>query len=238
MLRKPLLSFAFASIVALVPMTAKAGIPVIDVTAIANLVQQIGYWQQQIAGMTNQLNQLQQTHAAMTGTRGMQSLLPMSNLQRNYLPPDYAELMNTVNGHSATYAGLSMQIQSVMIANAVLSNAQLGAMTPEMRQIVESGRRSSAMMSALSQSAYQNTSQRFAALQQLITTIGAAGDTKAIQDLQGRVNSEQAMLQNEQIKLQTLYQMAQADQWAQQQRARERSISDVGSVNSLAPVPY
>src|SRR5213075_1619342 len=85
--------------------------------------------------------------------------------------------------------------------------------------------------------AYQNTSQRFAALQQLITMIGAAGDTKAIQDLQGRVNSEQAMLQNEQTKLQTLYQMAQADQWAQQQRLRERSISDVGSVSSLAPVP-
>ena len=101
-MRKSLISFALASIVTLVPMTAKAGIPVIDVTAIANLVQQIGYWQQQVAGMTNQLNQLQQTHASMTGNRGMQSLLPMSNLQRNYLPPDYAELMNTVNGHSAT----------------------------------------------------------------------------------------------------------------------------------------
>lgn len=238
MLRKSLLSFVFALNVALMPMTARAGIPVIDVTAIANLIQQIGYWQQQITGMTNQLTQLQQTHAAMTGTRGMQSLLPMSNLERNYLPPDYTELMNTVNGHSATYAGLSAQIQSVMAANAVLSSTQLGAMTPEMRQIVESGRRSSAMMSALSQSAYQNTSQRFAALQQLITMIGAAGDTKAIQDLQGRVNSEQAMLQNEHTKLQTLYQMAQADQWAQQQRARERSISDVGSINLLAPVPY
>ena len=103
MLRKSLLSFAFALIVALMPMTARAGIPVIDVTAIANLIQQIGYWQQQITGMTNQLNQLQQTHAAMTGTRGMQSLLPMSNLERNYLPPDYTELMNTVNGHSAQY---------------------------------------------------------------------------------------------------------------------------------------
>lgn len=238
MLRKSLVNLAFASLVALMPMTAKAGIPVIDVTAIANLIQQIVYWKQQIEGMTNQLNQLQQTNAALTGTRGMQSLLPTSNQERNYLPPNYAELMNTVNGHSPSYAGLSTQVQSAMAANAVLSNSQLGAMTPEMRQIVESGRRSSAMMSTFSQSAYQNTSQRFSALQQLITSIGAAGDTKAIQDLQARVNSEQAMLQNEQTKLQTLYQIAQADQWAQQQRARERSISDVGSVNSLSPVPY
>jgi type IV secretion system protein VirB5 len=107
-----------------------------------------------------------------------------------------------------------------------------------MRQIIENGRRSAAMISSLSQSAYQNTSQRFAALQQLITMIGATGDMKAIQDLQGRISSEQAMLQNEQTKLQTLYQMAQADQWAQQQRIREQSATDVGSVNSLAPVSY
>ncbi len=238
MLRKSLLGLVFATVMMLAPLPAKAGIPVIDIAAVMNLIQQITYWQQQIAAMTNQLNQLQQTYASMSGTRGMQSLLPMSNLQRNYLPPDYAELMNTINGQSATYAGLSGQIQSVMAANAVLSNTQLGGMTPEMRQVVETGRRSAAVMSSLSRVAYQNTSQRFAALQQLIAVIGAAGDLKAIQDLQGRVNSEQAMLQNEQTKLQTLYQMAQAEQWAQQQRVRERSAADVGSVNSLARVPY
>jgi type IV secretion system protein VirB5 len=237
-MRKTLLAAVLTAMLAIAPMSAKAGIPVIDVTAIANLIQQIGYWKEQIAAMGTQLTQLQQTHAALTGTRGMQSLLPTTPLQRNYLPPDYTELMNTVNGRSTTYAGLAGQIQSAIAANAVLSGAQLGSMTPQMREFVENGRRSSAMAAALSQSAYQNTSQRFAALQQLITMIGAAGDAKAIQDLQGRVSAEQAMLQNEQIKLQTLYQMAQADQWAQQQRARERAMSDVGSVNLLSPVPY
>ena len=47
------------------------------------------------------------------------------------------------------------------------------------------------------------------------------------------------MLTNEQNKLQALYQVAQAEQWAQQQRMREQVIAaDVGSVNSLARVPY
>lgn len=214
------------------------GIPVIDQTAIANLIQQVGYWQQQVTGMSNQLAQLRQTYGSMTGDRGMESLLPMSYQQRNYLPPDYAQLMATVNGQAPGYAGLSNQIQTAMAANAVLSSTQLDAMTPQMRQLVEDGRRASAMMSTLSQSAYQNTSTRFGALQQLITMIGASGDTKAIQDLQGRVGAEQAMLQNEQTKLQMLYQMAQADRWVQEQRIRERAMTDVGSVQSLSNVPY
>ena len=90
----------------------------------------------------------------------------------------------------------------------------------------------------MSQSAYQNTSQRFGALQGLMTAIGAAGDTKAILDLQGRIAAEQAMLTNEQSKLQQLFQVAQADQWAQQQRIRERAAADVGSVNGLGSVRY
>lgn len=237
-MRRSLFSILFAWVVAFAPMQARAGIPVIDVAAVANLIQQIAYWQQQITGMTNQLNRLEQTYDSMTGGRGMESLVPMTNLQRNYLPPDYSELLNVINGSSTTYAGLSGQLQSIMAANAVLTNTQLGAMTPEMRQIVESGRRSAAMVSSFTQSAYQNTSQRFAALQGLITMIGSAADTKAIQDLQGRIGAEQAMLTNEQSKLQTLFQMAQADQWAEQQRRRERAIRGIGNVDALPVVSY
>jgi type IV secretion system protein VirB5 len=226
------------AIAALTAPTAHAGIPVIDRTAVANLIQQVAYWQQQLAGMASQLTQLQQTHASMNGGRGMQNLLPMTTQQRNYLPTSYGELMNTVNGNSVTYSGLSTQVQSAMAANSVLSDAQVGGLTPEMRLLVDDGRRSAAMAQALARAAYQSTSQRFSALQQLIAMIGAAADLKAIEDLQGRVGAEQVMLTNEQTKLQLLYQMMQADQQARQQRARERSILDIGSVETLQAVPY
>jgi type IV secretion system protein VirB5 len=238
-MRKPLTALAFALAIAFAPNAATpAGIPVIDVTAIANLIEQITYWQQQMTAMAQQLHQLQQTHAAQTGDRGMQNVLPVSNQERNYLPPDYAELMRVVSGTSPAYVGLSAQIQSVMRANARLSNAQLNAMPPEARQGVESSRRSAALMSTLTQAAYQQTSTRFAALEQLVTAIGRAPDAKAIQDLQVRVNTEQAMLQNENLKLQTLYQLSLADQRMQQQRERERSLADVGSITTLSSVSY
>src|SRR5688572_13119047 len=101
------------------------GIPVIDVAAVTNLIQQLNQWQRQLTAMGQQLNQLQQTHQALTGGRGMHALLATTYQQRNYLPQDYAELMNTVNGTSQAYSGLAAQLQQAITANAVLSNTQL-----------------------------------------------------------------------------------------------------------------
>jgi type IV secretion system protein VirB5 len=229
----------------LAPLHAKAGIPVIDVTAVANLIQQVMYWQQQISGMQKQYDQLKeskdqltQTHNAMTGSRGMEQLLPTSDLARNYLPPSYGELMSTLNATSGGYAGLASQVQSIMKANSILSGTQLEALSPELRQVVEQGRQSAALLNGMTQSAYQNTSQRFSALQLLINRIASAQDPKAIQDLQARIQAEQNMLTNEQTKLQSLYQIARAEEAAQQQRLRERAATDVGSVRAMSVVSY
>jgi type IV secretion system protein VirB5 len=237
-MRRSILSLAAALFVSLAPMQARAGIPVIDLANLAQAVQQVASWIQQYQQMVQQLQGQAQQISAITGGRGMETLMPMTNAARNYLPPDYAQLMQAVNGASQTYAGLSGQVQSIMAANAVLTSSQLGTMTPAMRQTVEQGRKSSAMLSAMTQTAQQNTSQRFAALQQLITQIGAAGDDKAIQDLQGRIGAEQAMLTNEANKMQALYQMAQADQLVQAQRRREAAIQGIGDVDALPPVRY
>jgi type IV secretion system protein VirB5 len=234
-------SFKVVAVAAAMGLTAPArsqGIPVIDVAAITQLIQQIAYWEEQISSMVDQLNQLRETYSAMTGNRGMEGVLPTTPQQRNYLPSNYAELMGVVNGNSTSYAGLSSQVQAVLQANAVLTNAQMQSLSPETRRVIEQGRKSAAMVATLSQAAYQNTSQRFSALQQLIQTIGTTTDQKAIEELQARVSSEQAMLANEQAKLLSLQQIAQAEQLDLQQRVRERSAADVGSVNTLSRVRY
>lgn len=244
-MHRHLLALFLAAAAFLAPMHAKAGIPVIDVTAIANLIQQVMYWQQQISAMQKHYDQLKaskdqltQTYSAMTGTRGMEQLLQTSDLARNYLPPSYGELLNTLNGSSASYAGLASQVQSIMKANSILSGTQMDALSPELRQIVEQGRQSAAVLNATTQSAYQNTSQRFSALQQLINRIATAQDPKAIQDLQARIQTEQNMLTNEQSKLQSLYQVAQSEALIRKQRVREQSASDIGSAKSLPTVDY
>ena len=244
-MRRFLAALFLAATASLAPPHAKAGIPVIDITAVANLIQQVMYWQQQISGMQKQYDQLKEskdqltrTHNAMTGSRGMEQLLPTSDLARNYLPPSYGELMGTLNGSSASYAGLASQVQSIMKANSVLSGTQLEGLSPELRQVVEQGRQSAALLNGMTQNAYQNTSQRFSALQLLIDRIASAQDLKAIQDLQARIQAEQNMLTNEQTKLQSVYQVAHSEELMRKQRAREQTASGIGSTRSLPTVDY
>jgi len=244
-MRRHLFAFLLAASALLVPLHARAGIPVIDVTAVANLMQQVSYWQQQISAMQKQYDQLQtanaqlgQTYDAMTGSRGMGQLLPSSDSTRNYLPSNYNDLMSTLNSSTGSYSGLASQMQSIMKANSVLSSAQMSALSPELRQVVEQGRQASAMLNGTTQAAYQNTSQRFSALQQLVDAIGRTNDPKAIQELQARIQAEQNMLTNEQTKLQSLYQVAQSEELARRQRIREQSTTGIGTVKSLPSVSY
>jgi len=244
-MRNCLVPLFLATAASLTPPHAKAGIPVIDITAVANLIQQVMYWQQQISAMQKQYDQLKEskdqltrTHNAMTGSRGMEQLLPTSELARNYLPASYGELTGTLNGSSASYAGLASQVQSIMKANSILSATQLEGLSPELRQIVEQGRQSAALLNGMTQNANQSTSQRFSGLQLLIDRIASAQDPKAIQDLQARIQVEQNMLTNEQTKLQSLYQVAHSEELMRKQRAREQAASGIGSMRSLPAVDY
>ena len=90
------------------------------------------------------------------------------------------------------------------------------------------------MLQATAEQALTTISGRFASIQQLISAIGGARDQKGILDLQARISAEQGMLANDQTKLQVLYQAAQAQQWALQQRNVEQAINDVGSLRRPA----
>ena len=166
----------------------------------------------------------------------MQNLLPITPQTRNYLPTNWQGLIATLNGLSGSYGALSAQLNSTLSANAILTPAQLSRLSPQEQAQLQSSRNSAALMQATSQQALQASSQRFTSLQQLINAIPTATDQKGALDLQARIAAEQAMLQNEQTKIQTLNQALQADDRARQQRAQELSISNLGSLRTLPPI--
>lgn len=213
---------------------ARAGIPVIDVANLTQAIQQVLAWAQQYQQMMQQIGQMQAAYNAITGGRGMEALLPMTNLARNYLPPDYSEMLNVMNNASVTYSALASQVQGIVNSNAVLSPAQIGALSSQAQQAINQGRQAAAMLEMMTRQAQQTSSQRFGSMQGLISAIGGASDDKAIQDLQGRIAAEQAMLINEQTKLQAMYQMAQAQELRRQQQEREKAASSVGVEIALA----
>jgi type IV secretion system protein VirB5 len=157
----------------------------------------------------------------MTGVRGMQNLL--SNINRNYLPSTWAQL--------PTALASPMQVQ--INANAVLTPAQVAALSPAEQQQLNAARTNAALLQVAAQQAYSTTSSRFASVQTLINAIGTATDQKGILELHARISAEQGMLQNDNTKLNLLYQAAQAQELANQQTAREQVVAGVGNLRTL-----
>ena len=213
---------------------AQAQFAVIDVASIGQLVQEVQELRQQVATARSQLAQAQNEYAAITGNRGMQLLLP--GINRNYLPMNWSQLSQVLTGVSGSYPALATEVNALIAANAVLTPAQIARLSPTQQAQLMSVRPSAAMLQALARSALANSSDRFTALQQLITAIGAATDEKASLDLTARIAAEQGMLQNEATKLQGLYQVAQSQEWARAQRSREQAIADQGSLRQLPPM--
>jgi type IV secretion system protein VirB5 len=207
---------------------------VVDVGAITQLIQQAITMEEQLSTAKNQLNQAKDEFNSMTGGRGMEGLA--SGINRNYLPTNWSQLQGVLQGTASAYGALNAALSSITQANAVLTPADVATLSPNERAHLEDARRSTALLQATSREALAATSQRFASIQSLISAISGARDQKAILDLQARIAAEQGMLQNEQTKLNTLYQLAQAEQWAREQRLREQAIADVGSFRDLPPL--
>jgi type IV secretion system protein VirB5 len=210
---------------------ARAQWAVVDVGAIAQLIQQIATMRDQLQTARDQLAQAQRAYESVTGPRGMENLL--GNTVRNYLPSDWRELESAMTQGVGAYQSLSSQVRSILDANAVLTPQQLARLSPQERSALESQRRVLATRQALTREALENTSRRFSELQELVSAIGSAEDPKAVMDLQARIAAEQAMLTNEQGKLQVLYQLSQAEEAAARQRRRELAIADIGSLRDL-----
>jgi type IV secretion system protein VirB5 len=235
MIRKLLSTLPILTLLALVtPGTAHAQWAVIDVGAITQLVQEVTVLEQQLSTAQQELQQAQSSYQAMTGDRGMENLL--SGINRNYLPTDWSQLQQVLSGSSSGYGALASSVQGLVNGDAVLSGSQLAAFSPIERADVISDREHAALLQAVTRDALSTTSQRFAELQQLIAAIPTATDEKAILDLQARIGIEQAMIQNEAIKLQVLYETTTAETQAESEEINEESVAETGSLQNLPPI--
>jgi type IV secretion system protein VirB5 len=205
----------------------RAQMAVVDVAAIARLVEQL-------ETARSHLEQAQLQYESMTGPRGMEQLL--AGTVRNYLPPDWQALEQTLNGIAGDYSSLAGQLRALIDANAVLTPEQLARLSDAEREQLEAARRSAALLQATSRQALEATGDRFEALQDLINAIPGAEDQKAVLELQARISAEQAMLQNEHTKLMVMYQAGQADEVARRQRSAELAIANIGSLRQLPAI--
>jgi type IV secretion system protein VirB5 len=213
---------------------AHAQFAVIDPAAIAQLVQEVQQLQQALQVAQSQLAQAQQAYAAITGGRGMELLL--ANIDRNYLPATWAQLLAAANGGGGRYAFLGGDVTATILRNAILQPADMVDYSPAEINILQARRSSVALNESLTRQELQNVSDRFDSIQRLTNAIPTAVDEKGILDLQARIQVEQGMLENENSKLHVLYQAAQSQAQTAQARADEQAIHDIGHLSDLPPM--
>ena len=198
--------------------SANAGIPVIDGANLAQAIQQVTAWSQQYQQMIAQIEQARRTYESGFGVRNMGSLVN-NPASRQYLPSEYSTILSQGVGN---WAAIRQASQKFDVAMTSLSARSDSAQT--FNQVANQA----ALNRATAETAYSTASQRFSDIQVLLDRVNNAPDAKDMADLQGRIQAEQVMMQNEANKLQMLQQLASAQRDLQNQQAREISLKALG----------
>ncbi|MDH4909547.1 MULTISPECIES: P-type DNA transfer protein VirB5 [Xanthomonas] len=198
-----------------------AQIPVTDGASIAQQVaaqvETIAKWKMQYDQMTSQINQMKQQYESLTGSRNLGQILNNAAL-RDYLPNDWQGVYDAVK--SGGYSGLSGRALSIYEGNKAF-DACAHFKVADQRTACEAQAVKGAQDKAFALDAYDKAKSRLTQIDQLMAKINDTPDPKAIAELQGRIAAEQAMIQNEQTKLQMYQMVAAAEDRLQEQRQRE-----------------
>jgi len=208
---------------------------VVDVGAIAQLVEQVEILEQQVSTAESELTSTQQTFNSMTGDRGMEGLL--AGVIRNYMPTTSGDLQSLLAGSAGDWGALASTMHTFVEENAVLTGDQITQLGP-VAPFLQAMRQTTALAQAIDGQALANSSGRFASLEQLVSAISTASDQKGILDLGARITAEQTLVTNEQTKLAVLERAMESQHWSDRLREREEIASLHGQFGArFEPTP-
>lgn len=201
---------------------ARAQLAVYDGASYAKLIQQA----------TTALNQLHQLETQVQqGEQLFQSLNQASNVGAiasaleapalRQLLPGVAALASAAQGDVTALGDIGARAQAIRRASRLYTPPAGDALGADL----EAAGMRAARDQALGEAVATGGAQRLAGLQTLQQAIGAAPDARAVLDLQARATTEQAMVANDQMRLQGLAMTQAAEDRLQAQRDRERAAA-------------
>lgn len=214
---------------------AIAQIPVTDAASIANhtaaQVETIAKWALQNQQMVQQINQLQASYESLNGSRNL-GLIMNDPRYRNYLPDNWQGVYDSVR--QGGYAGLTGNVKQSYESNKVYDGCQKMLNAIE-RQSCEAQAVKGYQDKENSKAAFDASLSRIGQIDKLMSQINVTKDPKAIAELQARISAEQAMIQNEQTKLQMFQQISQAEDKIIEQRKREANAQRLDKTGFTTP---
>ena len=200
--------------------SAHAQMTVYDPAAVAKLISQAQTELQQLQQLKTQVSQGQTLLSSLNTASNINTLASQlaSPALRAFLP-DAQTYVSGGQGNLTALGSLGASASSIRAANRIYTPA---ANNP-LGQDLETSGNQAALDLALGEQVSNVSASRLQGLQQLQTAIGSASDARAVLDLQARLAAEQAMIANDQMRLQGLAMAQAAQDRLQQQRDRERA---------------
>lgn len=157
------------------------GIPVISTTELAQDLAMA-------KSLQSQLTTMQSQYTSLIGNRGLGQILNNPSLT-SYLPSQWQSIYSQVK--SGQLQGLSGAAQQIESQEAMSANS---ASQQRYNDVLATNK-------AITMQAYQSSADRLQNIQNLMQQSDATQDPAAKADLQNRLQSENAMIQNEQTRL-------------------------------------
>ncbi|WP_370387506.1 type IV secretion system protein [Snodgrassella alvi] len=161
------------------------GIPVFDGAAAANMLQQIVQSKTQIDNQIQQIVELKNQVSALSGTRNMGQIL---NTVKEQLPNEWKAIYGEATATNYKDLLKGKNYTQEQAAKALFANFD------------------STLKS------FQDTKKRLNNIQGLMAQINSTKDIKAAADLQSRITAEQAIIQNNQTKLDMMSKMFELEE--------------------------
>jgi type IV secretion system protein VirB5 len=221
-MKRPLLTTALVSAIALGASSAHAQLAVYDAASYAKLIQQATTAVSQLNELKTQVTQGEQLLSSLNDASGVSkiaSALGVPSL-RSFLP-DTSALSSVTKGDFTALGAIGAKADAIRSASRLWTAPADDAFGAD----VEATGQRAARDLALGQSVTEAGAQRLEGLKDLQAAIDTAPSARAVMDLQARATTEQAMIANDQMRLQGIAMAQAAEDRLQAQRERERMLA-------------
>jgi type IV secretion system protein VirB5 len=221
-MKRPLITIALVGGLAFGGSSAHAQLAVYDATSYAKLIEQATTAVNQLNELKTQVTQGQQVLSSLNDASGVSkiaSALGVPSL-RSFLP-DTSALSVVVKGDFSALGAIGAKADAIRSANRLWTAQPDDPLGPD----IEAAGQRAARDLALGQSVTDAGAERLEGLKDLQAAIDTAPNARAVLDLQARATTEQAMIANDQMRLQGIAMAQAAEDRLQAQRERERMLA-------------
>lgn len=199
---------------------AVANYPVFDSANFGKMIESVMLLQREI-------QQLEATYKAMSGSRGLGAVLYNPSL-RQYLPEDWTKVYDAAA--QGRYAGISGNLRDIEKAERLT-----GTVAEEIEKVQRRSRRSAETNKAIGVRAFEGARQRLAQIESLMNQVNLTKDAKGVAEIQARLAVEQAAVQNETTKLQLVAMLQHAEEQLEREQRRDLALKLLDPANTAMP---